>query len=179
MRYYSFLISLLWLMLVLPLAAGGEDELLQQLQAIPGAEVEEIPPIPGYHRTFRIFLTQPLDHGNPAGKTFRQKIYLCHLNGDRPMVLGTEGYQVFHPAQYEISAILNANQLIVEHRFFNDSRPDSLDWRYLTIKQAAATTTASWNFSSRSIPANGSTPGPARAARPPCSIAAIIHRMWM
>ena len=137
MRYYSYLISLLWLVLMLPLAAGNEDELLQQLQAIPGAEVEEIPPIPGYHRTFRIFLTQPLDHDNPAGKTFRQKIYLCHLNNDRPMVLGTEGYQVYHPTQYEISAILNANQLIVEHRFFNDSRPDSLDWQYLTIQQAA------------------------------------------
>lgn len=138
MKHNLLMLSLLWLVWVLPLAAGGEDELLQQLQAIPGAEVEEIPAIPGYHRTFRIFLTQPLDHGNPAGKTFRQKIYLCHLSVDRPMVLGTEGYQVFHPAQYEISAILNANQLIVEHRFFNDSRPDSLEWQYLAIKQAAA-----------------------------------------
>ncbi|MFQ6113953.1 MAG: S28 family serine protease, partial [bacterium] len=45
---------------------------------------------------------------------------------------------LFKQRHHELSTYLDANQINVEHRYFNESRPDSMDWRYLTVKQAAA-----------------------------------------
>ncbi|NIT56894.1 MAG: hypothetical protein GWN00_11865, partial [Aliifodinibius sp.] len=48
------------------------------------------------------------------------------------------GYAMEQNFIRELTPILNANQILVEHRYFGQSRPDSLDWQYLTVKQAAA-----------------------------------------
>ena len=37
-----------------------------------------------------------------------------------------------------LTNLLDANQIMVEHRYFGKSVPDSLDWNYLNIKQSAA-----------------------------------------
>jgi len=39
---------------------------------------------------------------------------------------------------YELSEMLGANQLDVEHRFYGESIPEDFDWQYLTIEQATA-----------------------------------------
>lgn len=38
----------------------------------------------------------------------------------------------------ELSKMLNANQIIVEHRYFGQSKPKPLEWKYLTTWQAAS-----------------------------------------
>ncbi len=38
----------------------------------------------------------------------------------------------------ELSPILNANQICVEHRYFNESTPQPVDWEHLTIYNAAS-----------------------------------------
>lgn len=53
------------------------------------------------------------------------------------MVLASTGYHL-RLYEHEPTAILGANQLTVEHRFFEPSRPLPADWRHLRIAQAAA-----------------------------------------
>ncbi|RLD46542.1 MAG: peptidase [Bacteroidetes bacterium] len=75
---------------------------------------------------------------------FTQRIFLSHLDFDSAVVFVTEGYAATY-ASYpnyvnELSPILNANQIVVEYRFFASSTPDSalFHWTYLTIENAAA-----------------------------------------
>ncbi|MBI4955210.1 MAG: hypothetical protein HY908_24515 [Myxococcales bacterium] len=120
---------------------GGQGaELLAALQAIDGATVsEELSDIPGY-RFFVIELLQPMDHDDPSGPWFPQRLALHHRDGAAPLVLGTTGYALWLPYQYldEPTTLLDANQLLVEERYFSPSRPEPADWSKLDIRQAAA-----------------------------------------
>ncbi|WP_437710945.1 S28 family serine protease [Sorangium sp. So ce448] len=123
-------------------AGGGGDavELLDQLRALDVAEVtEEASKIPGY-RFFVIEIEQPVDHDAPGGERFRQRLALHHRDSSAPLVLAATGYSLFLPDQYieEPTALLNANQIYVEHRFFTPSRPEPADWTKMTIEAAAA-----------------------------------------
>ena len=85
---------------------------------------------------FTIDVNQPLDHFDKKSPVFPQRVYVKHVGFDRPTVLITEGYGA-HDRKSEIANLLNANEIRVEYRYFNTSRPDSLDWKYLTLEQAA------------------------------------------
>jgi len=115
-------------------------DLLAQLLSIPGISVAEIDPPDGsiYTRAFEIDLTQPIDHHNPGGQTFQQRIYLSHVDASAPTVLETSGYGVFRNRIRESAAILSANQLYVGHRFMGTSRLDPEPWEYLNLDQSAA-----------------------------------------
>ncbi|MFC2136202.1 S28 family serine protease, partial [Bacteroidota bacterium] len=115
----------------------GRD-LLIRLQELPGVEATEIPPIGFYSRAFELNIEQPSDHDNPNGQTFIQKVFLSHTALNGPMVLNTHGYSVTSNRIREISGVLNANQLMVPHRFFDGAMPDNIDWQYLTVQQASA-----------------------------------------
>ncbi|UQA63343.1 S28 family serine protease [Polyangium aurulentum] len=115
-------------------------DILDQLLAIEGMTVEEhVSSIEGY-RYFVLEYQQPADHDAPDGQRFTQRMALHHRDASAPFVLGSSGYfinstfqQIREPAQ-----LLGANQLQVEHRFFDPSRPEPTDWSLLTIEQAAA-----------------------------------------
>jgi hypothetical protein len=108
------------------------------LQSIPGIDsVRRLDPPPGYPEAYELEILQPLDHANPGGKSFHQRVYLSHLDPARPMVLVTEGYAAWRNALSEPTRLLHANQVIVEHRYFGRSQPDSLNWQYLTVEQSA------------------------------------------
>ncbi len=87
---------------------------------------------------FELRIKQPVDHTNPAKGYFYQRAFLTHRGFDQPTVLVTEGYA--QPRNYlsEPSQLLNANQLIVEHRYFGKSIPENLDYTYLTLEQVTA-----------------------------------------
>ncbi|UCE06105.1 MAG: hypothetical protein JSW07_21395, partial [bacterium] len=114
------------------------SSLYQKLQSISDAQIKPIEPDSLFKGAYEISLTQPLDHQNPSGKKFVQRIILSHIDESRPIVLITEGYSLRHNYVRELSEILNANEIRVEHRYFGDSKPDSMDWQFLNIKQAAA-----------------------------------------
>jgi PS-10 peptidase S37 len=119
-------------------AAVGVD-LADRLEALPGVTVvsEERAPAPGF-RFFLLTFRQPVDHTNPAGPTFEQRFQLLHRGEERPMVLHTTGYDMPEfPFRSEPTALLDANQISVEQRFFTPSRPAPADWSKLTIWQAA------------------------------------------
>lgn len=116
---------------------NGSETLLQKLQKLPDVVVTEITPPQGYLQAFQIDVSQPVDHINPAGRKFFQRIYLSHLGEDRPMVLSTRGYGVTRNSLDELAILMNANQITVTHRFFPNAKLEPLDWQYLTIWQAA------------------------------------------
>lgn len=92
----------------------------------------------GYESAYELMVKQPLDHQNPQGKSFYQKVYLAHRGYEAPTVLITEGYDRPSHRIYELSELMAANQVQVEHRYFGKSMPDSLDYNYLTLEQATA-----------------------------------------
>ncbi|MCU4154690.1 peptidase [Carboxylicivirga sp. A043] len=91
-----------------------------------------------YEQSWLIYFTQPLDHSAPAKGTFKQRIWLSHKNIHSPTVCVTEGYAAHRNYTSELARLTESNQLIIEHRYFAQSCPDSLDWQYLTVEQAAA-----------------------------------------
>jgi len=115
--------------------SGSIEERLKDLK---GIEFEKIESFDSLHQTFKIRIIQPVDHKNPNAGVFSQKIYLSHLDVNQPAVLVTEGYQARRNYLSEPAKLLNANQIIVEHRFFGESAPDSLDWTKLNTFQAAS-----------------------------------------
>lgn len=94
-----------------------------------------------FNQKYVIDLTQPLDHNNPNGKKFTQRIFLFNKGIDKPVVFVTEGYWANYAENpkyvNELCTILDANLIVLEHRFFPPSAPDTLEWKYLTVKQAA------------------------------------------
>lgn len=111
--------------------------LQERLETLPDAEVTGIEGDSMFASSFKILLEQPLDHKNPQGVTFPQKIYLSHVDSTLPVVLVTEGYNASGNRPTEITRLLNCNQIVVEHRYFGESVPDSIDWQFLTTEQAA------------------------------------------
>jgi hypothetical protein len=89
------------------------------------------------HLKYRLTIRQPLDHQHPEKGYFYQSAVLTHKGFNRPTVMETEGYEV-QLGGNEIEAMLNANNINIEHRYFGDSKPDTLQWEYLTFEQVTA-----------------------------------------
>ena len=116
----------------------SQSDLKRKLESLEGIlSVESIEPDSGYKVAFKIFIEQPVDHNNPTGEKFKQKFYLSHRDDSLPMVIELDGYNIDFNRPNELAEILKCNLIVVEHRYFGESLPDSLDWKYLTIEQAA------------------------------------------
>lgn len=116
----------------------SQNDLKKNLESLPGIlNVEIIQPDSEYNEAYKIFIEQPIDHNHPEGEKFRQKFYLSHKDVSLPMVIELDGYNIDYNRENELSSILKCNKIVVEHRYFGESKPDSLDWNYLTIEQAA------------------------------------------
>lgn len=101
----------------------------------PNAEVSEMEVKDHFTKGYQIILAQPLDHKNPDAGTFKHYMYLSHVEEAKPTVIITEGYNA-NPRTYELTKIFKGNQIQVEYRFYGKSRPDSIQWKYLTNTQA-------------------------------------------
>lgn len=117
--------------------ATSADELLDRLTALPNVTVTEIDSLEGFQRHFELQIVQPVDHQNANSETFRQKVYLAHRDLTAPMVMIHQGYAATRNRQSELAQLLEANQIRIEHRYFDQSRPEKLDWQYMTVKQSA------------------------------------------
>ncbi len=91
-----------------------------------------------FAETWELWFSQPLDHKNPKGEHFPLRVVYNHMGFDKPVVVAIEGYKIYSHWATEPALLLNANQINIEHRFFENSRPkDSIPWAYLDIYQAA------------------------------------------
>lgn len=120
-------------------AAAGDDPVRERLESMPGLTVVSETAGAGY-RFFVLSYRQPADHHHPERGSFEQRLTLLHRSEEAPTVLYTGGYNLAaqpQPSETEPTALLGANQISVEHRFFTSSRPDPADWSDLTIWQEA------------------------------------------
>ena len=119
--------------------AFSQDDLKERILSLPSVvSIENIEPGSDFKAAFEIFIEQPVDHNNPDGEKFAQKLYLSHRNELLPMVIEMDGYYVTYNRPGELEEILNCNRIIVEHRYFGESKPESMEWKQLTIENAAA-----------------------------------------
>jgi hypothetical protein len=135
---HSLLFLLLSLLLSLQSFAGELKGKLEQLKDI--SRVEELTS-EHYSEKYLVRITQPVDHRHPEHGSFTQRVVVCHVGADRPTIIVTEGYggnYALSPRyQDELSRLLEANVVFVEHRYFLESVPDSTDWNCLTAENSA------------------------------------------
>lgn len=104
-------------------------------KTFPTATVTSIPESDHFKECYQVVLQQFLDHAHPKKGTFDQYIYVSHIDPSKPVVLVTEGYSAYQTT-YELSSMMECNQVIVEYRFYGKSRPTIIPWEYLTNDQA-------------------------------------------
>ena len=93
-----------------------------------------------YLSQYSMFILQPVNHDQPGGDKFKQKVCILFRGYDRPTIMVTEGYlwNGFGDAE-DIGKNLNANMVHVEHRNFGESfNQDKGKWEYETSAQASA-----------------------------------------
>jgi hypothetical protein len=116
------------------------EDILIRLQELTGIVVDEIQSSDPEKRVFQIDMEQAVDHNNPGGHRFTQRLYLHHVDESRPMLFSPGGYGTDERNELggELKAMLQANFLSSSHRYWPGSEPDPLDFQYLTVAQAAA-----------------------------------------
>ena len=83
-------------------------------------------------------IRQEIDHNDPSKGYFYQRAFLSHKGYDNPTAIITNGYGKPRNNITEVAELLEANQINVEHRYFLESSPDSLDYDYLNFEQITA-----------------------------------------
>ena len=135
MKYVFTLITTLLLACGTLLADGPLLQKLQQIKEISNIRELKVAP---YNEYYEFWYEQPIDHNNPTKGSFKQRVLLGHRDFKAPMVAILEGYGIYSPAESELSQLFKTNQLTIEHRFFNNSKPaGETPWSDLTLKQAA------------------------------------------
>ncbi|MCP4311241.1 MAG: peptidase [Bacteroidetes bacterium] len=135
MKNILLLVSLLAFLL---LPAGAADRLNEFLVQIEAKDIRLLESESNYDTIMEILIEQPIDHRNPEVGSFTQRIYISHFDPGSPVVLVTAGYDANYYYTSELAAALRCNQVMVEHRYFGKSRPDSIQWEYLDTWQAAS-----------------------------------------
>ncbi|NQU53073.1 MAG: aminopeptidase [Bacteroidetes bacterium] len=92
--------------------------------------------------TFEIMVEQAVDHSDLSKGFFQQRVFVADKGIENPVLLITEGYGADYAARSrylnELSPMLNSSQICIEHRYFGESWPEPLNWKYLTVGNAAA-----------------------------------------
>jgi hypothetical protein len=141
MKRYTWLFFLLFVIQQLVLATPTAFQ--QQIESLPEVKaVQKIDHHPFFKEAYEVMIEQYLDHGNPQAGKFLQRVFVSDYNKYSPVIFVTEGYSArgAERSTYinELCGIVEANQLVVEHRYFGKSTPDDLNWEYLTIENATA-----------------------------------------
>lgn len=136
-QYYKFLFFVFSLSICFTSCDNAQD-VKTELSKIKGVEFSTIEPDSMYTESYDVRFTQPFDHNNPDKGSFKQRVIVNHVGYDRPTVVILEGYDLHSTKAGELSKLLNANQVTIEHRFYGESQPDSIPWDLLNVKQAAA-----------------------------------------
>lgn len=138
-RIFPFLIFTL---LVSFTEAQDIKELLEDLSKKYDFSYAELKSDTFFVQKFVLNINQPIDHQHQEIGYFEQRMFLSHYNIESPVVFITEGYGAYYASNpryiNELSELLKANQVCVEHRYFGESVPEPLDWEYLTISNAAS-----------------------------------------
>ncbi|MDF2437958.1 MAG: ptp [Bacteroidota bacterium] len=120
---------------------GHSQSFKEKIAALPGITFSSILNENSSER-YEVFVEQDLDHNNSSAGKFKQRIVIDFKSLDSNVVMDTDGYAINYAVapmhQHELATLVNANLIIIEHRFFGRSVPDKVDYKYLTTSQAAA-----------------------------------------
>ena len=117
------------------------DSLVEKLQTL--SAVNKIETLSSDDKLEKIvcFVNQQLDWQDKQTGDFQQRVIVKHRGFDKPTVMVTEGYGADYAmnARYkeELSDLLDANLIFVEHRFFLESTPVPCNWDYMTVANSA------------------------------------------
>lgn len=123
------------------------DKIMEKLRTIPGISDIEVQTSSTNEKKVGYFFNveQQVDHNGPSMGTFNQRCYLEFAGFDRPVVLDTEGYylskNINEITDEDLTKYLQANFIIVEHRYFGTSLPEDIqdtNFTYFYADQAAA-----------------------------------------
>ena len=133
----------LLLLLLTPLMALADKVMEQKLAALSNVvEATEVADEAGFDSRYILKVKQPLSHKDPSKGSFTQRVIVMHRGLDRPTLVVTEGYGAGYAAgpryNNELSTYFNTNIVFVEHRFFQESKPEPCDWQYLRDEDAMA-----------------------------------------
>jgi len=119
----------------------SQNQLIEEkLFELPDVIFEKIESLDKGAVAYELRIKQPVDHNNPDNGFFYQRAFLNHKGFENPTIMVTEGYTCNANWPTELSTLLDANQLAVEHRYFGKSFPDknTKDYTYLNLEQATA-----------------------------------------
>ena len=119
-----------------------ESDIYQFLKSQPSVlSVEEVGQDDYFSESYVLKIKQALDHSDTCKGFFSQRVYVSHISVENPVVFITDGYVAIKAGNEkyvnEICPIIQGNQIDVEHRYFGESIPDSIEWKYLTVENAA------------------------------------------
>lgn len=142
-RIKTFTLTLILFSGLLSFAVGQTlNDKLTALKETHGFTFKKLESNSFFSEKYEIYFEQPLDHNNPESEFFTQRILISHVDFNNPVVFVTEGYAAHYAANSkyinELSTLLNANQVVAEHRFYGESLPSNPDWQYLNTFQAAS-----------------------------------------
>lgn len=131
--------STVTLLLVSILSFGQVDraKLEEALFNLPDVSFRQVTTKSADELTYELKIKQPVDHTDASKGHFSQRVVFTHKGFDKPMLMETNGYDLY-PYPSELSFMLDANYLNIEHRFFGNSIPEGKPWAYLTLEQVTA-----------------------------------------
>ena len=136
LKRYLTLLLLVVFAVTLNAKKNDIEKMLKKIEKVSSFEkIEKLDTLRSY---YSLKFTQQLDKDNPEAGTFEQRVLLGHRGWDRPMVIITQGYGgggSFSSNRFyeELTTLIDANVLFVEHRYFDESTPSPCNWDYLTI----------------------------------------------
>ncbi|GGG55264.1 S28 family serine protease [Bizionia arctica] len=99
--------------------------------------IEKRDAVSHFNENYEIWFEQPIDYNDLSKGTFKQRVLLGYENATQPVIVELQGYGIGTEKAGELASHYKANQLNIEHRYFNNSKPESIDWNTLTVENAA------------------------------------------
>ena len=136
MKRTVFFIYLL-LAAVFVVAQQDTTAFMRQLIALEG--ISEVQPLQSrsFKEKYMMKIRQNVDGDNADKGTFGQRIFVCLRDVNAPTVIVTEGYTASYGMNpgydIELGRLFNANIVLCEYRYFDQSVPEPCNWDYLTV----------------------------------------------
>lgn len=103
---------------------------------LPDVKFTKISDADDEHPRFECFIKQPVSHSDASKGHFYQRVEVTHRGFGSPTVMNTNGYNL-NRGRNELVAMMDANYINIEHRYFGKSIPEPLDWKHLNLENVA------------------------------------------
>lgn len=122
---------------ILVVAQQDTTAFMRQLIALNGISDVQILQSRSFKEKYVMKIRQNVDGDNSEKGTFGQRIFVCLRDVNAPTVIVTEGYSASYGLSpgydIELGRLFNANIVLCEYRYFDQSVPDPCNWDYMTV----------------------------------------------